>query len=239
MFRLDFSRLSFTRGRRYFYGARWEISSGRAEAKQGRLCSSIHSKYKFTQLTQFERTSRGALRSYLLPVHGSTAVQLHRRRRIVHQSSDQVCVPRHNIVVLSLHLAPSLSRLLPFPDKGENRLRDLLPGVNQCDSILSSLFLASSFFHLRRTTFFLFFLSYLNFSVIARFYPPSPRILILFSLHLYASAIITGGPTAQIFNLVWQMADLETRGTSARRDKRRRGSSTYVRSCEPRKFPAG
>lgn len=36
-------------------------------------------------------------------------VRLHRRRRIVHQSSDQVCVPRHNIVVLSLDSAFSAS----------------------------------------------------------------------------------------------------------------------------------
>lgn len=158
LFYLDFSRLSLTRGRRYFYGARWKISSGRAEAKQDRLCLSIHSKYKFTQLTQFERTSRGASRSYLLPVHGSTAVQLHRRRRIVHQSSDQVCVSRHNIVVLSLHLAPSLSRIFLFPIR-ERIVRDLLPGVNQSDSILSSLFLASSSFHLRRTIYFFFCLT--------------------------------------------------------------------------------
>lgn len=49
---------------------------------------------------------------------------------------------------------------------------------------------------------------------------PRSRTVILFSLHLYASAIITGKPTVQIFNLVWQMADLEA--TFARRDKRRR-----------------
>lgn len=81
--------------------------------------------------------------------------------------------------------------------------------------------LASSPFHLHRTT---FFLSFLNFSVIAYFYP-SPRIPnLFFSFRLCASAIITGKLTAQIFNLVWQMADLEARGTFARRDKRARRS---------------
>lgn len=55
--------------------------------------------------------------------------------------------------------------------------------------------------------------------------------LILFPFHLYASAIITGEPTVQIFNLVWQMADLEARSAFAGRDKRR-SPSMYVRSCE-------
>lgn len=124
---------------------------------------SIHSKYKFTQLTRFERTLREASRSYLLPVHGSTVVQLH-RRRIVHQSSDQVCVPRHNIVVLSPRFASLSLSVVPFPDKEENRPRSTM-GVNQCDSILFSfLLLASSPFHLRRTSSNPLFLSYFNFS---------------------------------------------------------------------------
>lgn len=105
----------------------------RAEQKLSRVvCLSIHSKYKFTQLTQFERTSRGASRSYLLPVHRSTTVQLH-RRRIVHQSSDQVCVLRHNIVVLSLHFAPSLSLDSSFSRRGRESFRIHY----QCDSFFS------------------------------------------------------------------------------------------------------
>lgn len=199
---------------------------------------SIHSKYKFTQLTQFERTSREAPRSYLLPVHGSTAVQLH-RRRIVHQSSDQVCVPRHNIVVLSHHFdpPPPPSRFFLF----QSRVRESF-GIYYGKPVqfsLSSLFLASSPFHLRQTTSSFFFSSpYLNFSVIARSYP-SPCTLILFSLHSYASAIITGEPTAQIFNLVWQMADLEARAVPLADGTKEEVPSVYVRSCESRKFSAG
>lgn len=123
----------------------------RAVRKLSRVASlSIHSKYKFTQLTQFERTSREASRSYLLPVHGSTAVQLH-RRRIVHQSSDQVCVPRHNIVVLSHHFdPPPPSRFFLF----QSRVRESF-GIYYGKPVqfsLSSLFLASSPLHPRQTT---------------------------------------------------------------------------------------
>lgn len=120
---------------------------GGVEAKQSYLLEHILQIYKST-FTQFERTSREASRSYLLPVHESTAVQLH-SRRIVHQSSDQVCVPRHNIVVLSLHFTPSLSQFYLFP----TRERIIHYGKPVRFS-LSSLFLSSSSFHLRRTIFF-------------------------------------------------------------------------------------
>lgn len=151
-------------------------------------------------------------------------VQLH-RRRIVHQSSQEVCLSRHNIVVFPLR-PPPVSSAFPFPDKEKNRPRSA--AVNQCAilcflslsihlSVSRSFFLSlsnSCFFTLPPPPNFLSVLSWLPRSrPFLSFLFPSSRLAlsILFSFHLCASAIITGEPTVQIFNLVWQMADLETR----------------------------
>lgn len=128
---------------------------------------------------------------------------------------------------------PSISLLLFLDSSFSRRERENRSGsttINQCDSLFSSpLLLHLSIFV--ELPFFVLPQLFRHRS----FYPSPP----FFSFHLYASAIIIGELTAQIFNLVWQMADLEARGTFARRDKRRRDPSIYVRSYEPRKFSDG
>lgn len=189
----------------------------RAERKLSRVaaCLSIHSKYKFTQLTQFERTSRDRIFFQFMEVRRSSFIVVGSSIKVPTKFASRVTI---------LSFFPSISLLLgsSFSRRGrENR-----PGPTTGGKPVRfySFFPLSCFLTFPSSVGLpSFFLSYLTFSVIARFYP-SPRIPILFSLHLYASAIITGEPAVQIFNLVWQMADLEARGTFARRDKRKKRS---------------
>lgn len=144
-FRLDFSRLS-ARGRtRVLWAAVKNIAGPKRKlSRVARL--SIYSKYKFTQLTQFERTPRVASRS-------SSSTSSWKYGFIVVGSSIKVPTKFASRVTILSSLPSSISLFLfldtSFSRRGRESSGTCYRGVNQCDSILSTFFLASSPFHLR------------------------------------------------------------------------------------------
>lgn len=211
----------------------WRTLSGRAEAKQDR--PSIYTPNISSHNSLSSKGFRAELRDRIF-FHFSKEV----RRSGFIVFSDRPSKLRPSLLPASQHCRPFSpscflgSSLIPSEEK--NRLRSTT--INQCDfAPFLCIHLSLSFFlHLSS--------SRPNFrSVLLRFFRhrsflshPLPSNLILFFLHLYASAIITSEPTVQIFNLVWQMADLETHSAFA--------GTKEVRSCmsiaaSPRKFFAG
>jgi len=131
---------------------------------------SIYSKYKFTQLTQFERKLRDHIFFQFMEVRRSSFIVVGSSIKVPTKFASRVTI---------LSSFPSISLLLFLNSTFSQRRRESSTTVNQCDS----LFLPSFFLlHLSIFLNYLFFLTSTSSSSPVFILPP--HILILFPLHL-------------------------------------------------------